>query len=382
MFKSFFLAGFECATGYNRHRQWIDQIKATEHDRFVEQDYQRLLEVGIHAVREGVRWPLVDRGGNYDFSSLAPFLEAAQKFRFEVIYDLFHFGYPSDVDLFSPDFSKRFADYCFAVADHVRRNTAGVWYFTPINEPSYFSWAAGEAALFAPHVKGKGWELKVSLIRALIAGIDAIWAACPSACIVNADSLCRVVSPTERPELFQEAENFNNHAVFQSWDMLAGRLLPELGGSRNHLDIIGINYYWTNQWELTHAGIPLADDDPRRMPLRKLVQKVWKRYGGDLLITETSDVNEKRAGWFRELADEAEALLDQEIPLRGVCIYPALGMPEWHDQKVWTNMGLWDLQQKNARRIRVPCVPALDSLSKAQQRLEGRQFYERKRKIS
>ena len=35
MFRSFYLAGFECATGYNMHGEWIDQIAATEHDLHV-----------------------------------------------------------------------------------------------------------------------------------------------------------------------------------------------------------------------------------------------------------------------------------------------------------------------------------------------------------
>jgi hypothetical protein len=35
MFKSFFFAGYECATGYNAKRQWIDQIAATQHDLHV-----------------------------------------------------------------------------------------------------------------------------------------------------------------------------------------------------------------------------------------------------------------------------------------------------------------------------------------------------------
>ena len=39
MFRSFYLAGFECATGYNMHGEWIDQIAATEHDRHVDADY-------------------------------------------------------------------------------------------------------------------------------------------------------------------------------------------------------------------------------------------------------------------------------------------------------------------------------------------------------
>ena len=62
MFRSFYLAGFECATGYNMHGEWIDQIAATQHDRHVSEDYARLAEVDIHAVREAIRWPLVDKG--------------------------------------------------------------------------------------------------------------------------------------------------------------------------------------------------------------------------------------------------------------------------------------------------------------------------------
>jgi len=381
MFKSFFLAGFECATGYNSRGDWIDQIEATQHDQFVDEDYRRLTEVGIHAVREGVRWPLIDHGKSYDFSSLYPFIDASEKHGIEVIFDLFHFGFPSYIDIFGQDFPKRFADYCYAAAEFVIANTTGVKYFTPLNEPSYFSWAAGEKGLFAPYVKGHGWELKVNLIRAAISGIDAIRDACPSACIVNADSLCRVVAPFDRQDLQEQANHFNDSAVFQSWDMLSGTLLPELGGSREHLDIIGINYYWTNQWNISEIGVPLSDEDPRRWPLHRLIQYVWERYGGDLLITETSHVNEMRPVWVRELANEVETVLDYEIPLRGVCLYPILGMPEWHDSTVWTDMGLWDLRLRRSNLIRVLNQPMLEALHEAQ-RLEGRQFLERKRKIS
>src|SRR5215213_2830325 len=101
MFRSFFLAGFECATGYNCHGAWIDQVAATNHDLHVDEDYRRLREVGIFAAREAIRWPLVDRGARrYDFSTVAPFLRASRENGVEVIWDLFHYGYPDGVDLF------------------------------------------------------------------------------------------------------------------------------------------------------------------------------------------------------------------------------------------------------------------------------------------
>jgi hypothetical protein len=79
MFESFFLAGFECAIGINRHGEWFDQIAATQHDLFVEEDYRLLRETGIRGAREAIRWPLVDRGGRYDFSTLEPTIAAARR---------------------------------------------------------------------------------------------------------------------------------------------------------------------------------------------------------------------------------------------------------------------------------------------------------------
>jgi beta-glucosidase/6-phospho-beta-glucosidase/beta-galactosidase len=158
--------------------------------------------------------------------------------------------------------------------------------------------------------------------------------------------------------------------------MLCGRMLPELGGSREHLDIIGINYYWTNQWEHTRPGIPLRDDDPRRAPLRDLVRGVWERYGGELMISETSHRDEMRPVWLRELAVECEALLAEGVPLQGVCLYPILGMPEWHARSEWSRMGLWDLVEEGEMLRRVACRKSLAAFKEAQ-RLEYRRTGER-----
>src|SRR5688500_4854801 len=76
MFRSFFLAGFEGATGYNMHGEWIDQIAATHHDLHVDEDYRCLEEIGIRGLREAIRWPLVDERGRFDFDSVRPFVTA------------------------------------------------------------------------------------------------------------------------------------------------------------------------------------------------------------------------------------------------------------------------------------------------------------------
>jgi len=370
MFRSFFLAGFEGSTGYNRHGHWFDQVVATGHDRTVDEDYRKLAELGLRAARETIRWPLVDLGrGRYDFSTVEPFVEAARRHRVEVIWDLFHYGYPQGLDLWSEEFPKRFADYCYAVGRYIARRGEGTCAFTPVNEPSFMAYAGGEKGLFAPHVTGRGWDLKVALTRAAIAGINALWTACPGARMVNVDPLCRVACPFDRLDLEEEVREFNERLVFQSWDMLCGRLLPELGGSREHLDVVGINYYWTNQWEWGAApredGVvpPLGDDDPRRWPLGELVRSVWRRYDGEVMITETSHIGDHRGRWLREVADEAERLVLDGVPIRGVCLYPILGMREWHDPDSWTPMGLWDpVCHRDPCGTRLICASMLEAL--------------------
>lgn len=371
MFRSFFFAGFEGATGYNERGAWFDQVAATHHDRHADADYRRLRDVGIFAAREAIRWPLIDDRGRYDFASVRPFVDASRRHGVEVIWDLFHYGYPRDLDLFSDTFVRRFADYCQAAARFIRAHQEGTCYFTPINEPSYFAWAAGEVGRFAPHCHGRGPELKLALARAAIAGINAIRAAVPSARIVNVDPLCHVVPPVGDLARLGDAHAFNHEAVFESWDMLSGRLHPELGGSRDHLDIVGVNYYWTNQWELAATPVPLAEDDPRRLPLARLIRRVWKRYGGDVLITETAHVHDMRPRWIDYISAQCEQLLDEDVPLRGVCLYPILGMPDWHVPGEWVHMGLWDILHEDPAHLRELCAPMWKALQQAQ-RLEER----------
>lgn len=349
MFRSLFIAGFEGATGIDRYGRWFDQVKATLHDREVHHDYQLISEAGFRTARECVRWPLVDRGGGqYDFSTLQPMIDAARRNDVEVIWDLFHFGFPAGVDLLSPGFVDRFAAYCDAVARYIAPQTDGVLWITPINEPSYFAYAAGEQKLFAPHLEGCGAELKVALVRAAIAGINAIRAVVPDARIINVDPLCRVAAPTLRPDVQHEVNTFNEHYVFEAWDMLAGRLRPDLGGSPAHLDIVGMNYYWTNQWELggptrsDGVTLPLANNDPRRVPLRDLVACVVERYGPHVIISETSHHGPSRGMWMREIGHELQRLKDMGCQPYGVCLYPIVGMTDWHDTQSWVPMGLWD----------------------------------------
>jgi hypothetical protein len=227
--------------------------------------------------------------------------------------------------------------------------------------------------LFAPHQHGRGFELKVQLVRAAIQGINAIRMVCPGARFINVDPMCRVVAPFDRPDLEREVRGFNGAVVYQSWDMLSGNLMPELGGSPAHLDIVGVNYYWTNQWEIHNPGVYIGSADPRHWPVRKLLRAISSRYDADILITETSHAGDMRAPWLREVAADAVACVDDGIPLRGVCLYPATSMPEWHAREQWTHMGIWDLLPHETSLERVAHEPMIAALHEVQRRLAGLQ---------
>ena len=99
------------------------------------------------------------------------------------------------------------------------------------------------------------------------------------------------------------------------------------------------------------------------MSLARLIRGVWRRYRHDILITETAHVGEKRGAWLGEVARQSEALLREGVPLRGVCLYPILGMPEWHEPEVWTAMGLWDpVSQHDPAGPRLACRPMMEAL--------------------
>jgi hypothetical protein len=70
--------------------------------------------------------------------------------------------------------------------------------------------------------------------------------------------------------------------------------------------------------------------------------------------------------WLNVVARDCETLLDEGILLRGVCLYPILGMPEWHDPSIWTRMGLWDLVPRGDALDREIYLPMLDALRAAQ----------------
>jgi beta-glucosidase/6-phospho-beta-glucosidase/beta-galactosidase len=339
------MGGFEGACHINRSGTRLDLIAATQHDVQAAADYRLVRAVGMATVRDGVRWPSVEHGGSYDFSSFVPMLQAALAEEVQVIWTLCHYGWPDDLDVFSAAWVDRFARYCGAVARIVADHTDQVPLYSPINEISFLCWAAGDVGGFIhPHARERGNELKRQLVRGAAAGIEAIWNVDRRARIVHVDPVIKVFPRRDRPDLVAEALQYDQ-SQFEAWDMLSGRTEPQLGGRPEYLDVMGLNFYHSNQWE--HGGDRLRwEDEPRDdrwVPLHQLLAGLYQRYQRPICLGETSHFGSGRARWVREIGNEIAAALRAGVPVEGVCLYPVIDRPDWEDANHWHNSGLFDL---------------------------------------
>jgi beta-glucosidase/6-phospho-beta-glucosidase/beta-galactosidase len=361
LFRSFFLAGFECSSHRRHDGRRLDLLAATKHDRLAAQDYKQLSDHQISTVRDGLRWHLIETSpGRYDWSSFLPMLWAARDNGTQVIWDLCHYGWPDDIDIWSSTFVDRFARYAAAVAEVVRDEIEGSPTYCPINEISFWAWAGGEVGRFNPSCHGRGADLKRQLVRASIAAMDAIRTVDPRARFITAEPLINLVCGSPVPEHIQASETYRL-AQFEALDMLKGTLEPELGGSPEFVDIVGINYYPDNQWYHCGPTIPMGHHAYR--PLSDMLSEVHERYGRPVLIAETGAEGSGRAAWLHYVCSEIRDAIETGIPVEGVCLYPILDYPGWENERTCSVGLLSDADDHGQRKF---CSPFSSELRRQQ----------------
>jgi beta-glucosidase/6-phospho-beta-glucosidase/beta-galactosidase len=366
IFQSFWMGGFECSTHRLPRRKALGRFAgvrlnltaATRHDKVAFEDYARLQDAGMRTARDGVRWHLIEKTSfRYDFSSLVPMLRAARRTQIQVIWDLLHYGWPDGLNIWSASFVDRFARFARATAGVILEETGGPVYVTPVNEISFVSWAGGDAGFLNPFAKRRGPELKAQLVRAAIAAIQAVREVNPGARICHAEPIIHIAADPDHPEDAPAAEAYRQ-AQFQAWDMIAGKLCPELGGRPEYLDILGSNYYSNNQWIHQNPNLPpsrrrnnnlLPPSHPLHRPVREMLRELYERYRRPLFIAETGIEGDARPSWLRYIGQEARAAAASGVELEGLCLYPIIDYPGWGDNRHCYS-GLWGYADNEGRR--------------------------------
>jgi hypothetical protein len=359
IFSSFLQAGFECSTHKRRNGRRLDLLKSTRHEEFARQDFARLKPFGIQTVRTAARWHLIEQTpGQFDFASLKSILDPAEEMETEVLLDLLHFGWPDDVNILSPSFPLRFQRFTLAVAEFLRQQRYSCCTaIAPVNEISFVSWGGGEAACINPYQKNTSHKIKRNMVRAAIAGSEVLLNELPDVRLLSPEPVIHIVPNTNIDHDERETEAYRQ-AQFQAWDMLSGRLNPELGGKPAYLDVIGVNFYDRNEW-IHLSKTFLRRNDPRYRPFHLILQEVWERYQRPLFVAETGAEDDERADWFNYICDEVVRAHNIGIPVEGICLYPILNHPGWADDRHCHN-GLFDYADNRGNRdVHQPLAEAL-----------------------
>jgi hypothetical protein len=292
-------------------------------------------------------------------------VRAAREVGIQLIWDLCHYGWPEEIDIFRPAFVDRFAAFAKSVAEVVASESDEIPFYVPINEISFWSWAGGEFGLFNPFTTGRGFELKAQLVRAALAATAAVWSVDRRARILHVDPIIHIEADPARPEDRLDAQG-HRQAQFQAWDMLRGELWPQLGGEPRYLDLMGVNYYPSNQWIL--EGPTIERGSLLHRPFRDLLREVHERYGRPLVVAETGASGDERGPWLAYVGDEVRAARRAGVPVLGVCLYPILDYPGWDDDR-HCEVGLWGYADEVGERpLHLPLAAELrrqQQLSKA-----------------
>jgi hypothetical protein len=346
-FESFWMAGYECTDQLNAFGHRVDFLHLTGHYELMNEDYQRLQPFSIRTVREGIRWSFVEKTPYvYDWSTVEYMMDSAKANGIQQVWDICHFGYPDDLTPLHPLFARRFAAVCRAFVLFYRSQEPNrPLIVTPINEVSFISWLGGDARGTAPYCVGQGWEVKYHLMKAYIEGVAAMREVDPTVRILTTEPLVQIVPPLHPTEEQVRDAAISHEHQFQILEMLSGRMCPELGGRPEYLDILGFNYYYNNQWILGTGSFLYwknTGDEPRWRSLSSLLKEAHERYDRPIALTETSHPLEDRPEWISSVGEQAALLIDQGVPLWGICLYPIVDRPDWDHLQPWHRSGLWD----------------------------------------
>ena len=375
IFPTFFLSGFECSTFQWKDVGRRDLSAELQHYVHADEDYAMLRPLGIAVAREGIPWPMVDRGGELDFACIEPFLDAQRRHSILPIWDLCHYGFPDDLDPLSEAFVERFAAYARAAARHVaERAHHGPLLFTPVNEPTFWGYMGGEWAWAAPYGRDADYRRRftLALARADIAAVKAIREDFPEARMVHIDPLIWVVPPRDRPDFAEAAHRESYEDAYLAWDVISGQRHPEFGGSPEIIDILGFNNYSFGQMEYRPGGphVPLEPGDDRIRPLADLIEEAWSKYRRPCIVAETSGIGGGRVDWLNDVVTEGLAAISRGVDLHGICLFPAVDMTDWHSGE-WLRMGIADVERlPSGALMRTPFIPLVEALHGWQRRLK------------
>jgi len=332
----------------------LDEYELMGHYHHWREDLALARELGIQALRWGVPWYRVEpEPGKFDWrwtDEVLPYL--CQELGITPIVDLMHYGCPFwlEREFANESYPEAVAAYAAAFA---RRYQGLVRWYTPLNEPLINALQCGKRGVWPPYLRSqRGYVLLIlQLARGIQRTIAALKEIDPQAIIVHVEATG--LSRAEVPELESFVLDYEQEH-YLSLDLLTGQVdtnhprfswLLRHGASRHDLadiarhparwDVLGLNFYpqWgTREFYLSQKGkLRYRLVEKEGSGFTSMIAAYHDRYGGPIMITETSAFRSQRAraNWLDASLAAVKSLRHQGVPILGYTWFPLFTMIDW-----------------------------------------------------
>ena len=343
-----------------------DQFAQSDHYSHVDDDLGSIAALGVRIVRYGVPWRLSEpEPGRYDWTLWDRALAGCAEHGVEPIVDMLHFGLPDQFDGFADG---RWVDsFCRYVEAFLNRYPEPRW-FTPINEPGVTAENSGCLGLWNDRLASGPDHARI-LANIVLANLEAVarirddrggwW--------IGSEGFPVPVAVDPQAEDDVQALRAWTWLV---WDLHFGRdPLPASAGYLDPVDtavlerirslavtdrvVAGLDFYPTSVFPV--GGVAPQWSINQRTALAVAEFRRWHdRYDVPFWVAETSNLSlgiEDQIPWLRALTDRLGGLLEDGLPVRGLCWYSRGDQFDWQTELVnptgaVTEVGLFDVHRR------------------------------------
>lgn len=310
-----------------------------------EKDLELLKQIGVNHYRFGVEWARVEpRPGEFNEEAIQHYVRIAEKSRaagIEPIVCLWHFTFPDwltnlqnpgQSHWLHPDADSRWREY---VSRMMKALKPYVRYYAPQNEPNGMLPLAYIAAHWPPSATLDTFAYKRSMracVRHFREAAEIIRKERPDAVIMSIQAL-----PWWKKNLLGDPTNLVYNTMQRvAWD--------HLDGIHDTCDIIGFNYYYSQNATLTdflYAGRGEKSANYTQMgwiidpeSFYNLIMAVHKRYRKPMAIMENGigTLNEqKKIKYLRDHINQMRRAMSDGADVRGYFAWTLVDNYEWHE---------------------------------------------------
>jgi hypothetical protein len=343
-----------------------DQFAQSGHYSHVDDDLRSIAALGVRIVRYGVPWRLSEpEPGRYDWTLWDRALAGCADHGVEPIVDLLHFGLPDRFDGFA---DRRWVEsFCRYVEAFLSRYAEPRW-FTPINEPGVTAENSGCVGLWNDRLASGPDHARI-LANIVLANLEAV-------ARIRDDRRGWWIGsegfpvPVAVDPLAEDDVQALRAWMWLVWDLHFGRdPLPASAGYLDPVDtavlerirslavtdrvVAGLDFYPTSVFPV--GGVAPQWSIDQRMALAVAEFRRWHhRYDVPFWVAETSNLSlgiDEQIPWLLSLADGLGRMLEDGLPVRGLCWYSRGDQFDWQTELVnpkgaVTEVGLFDVHRR------------------------------------